>query len=376
MTATKARPHGVMRYGSKMGIHARRSELSNRKRTARRSPSAIDLFAGCGGLTQGLKDAGFRVLGAVEIDPLAVATYKANHPYVSVWSKNIQRVTAPQMLHQLNLEKGELDLLAGCPPCQGFSSIRCLNGGREIYDKRNDLIRDFLRLAKGLSPKTIMLENVPGLWRDQRLAGFRHELEKLGYHVKAGIRDAQNFGVPQRRQRVIVIAGLGRRIKWAPKSRHIHTVRKALRKVPPPNSSEDLMHDSQDNRSIRIRNLIARVPKNGGSRDDLPHRYKLECHRRCNGFKDVYGRMAWDKVAPTITGGCFNPSKGRFLHPEEDRAITLREAAILQGFPHDYLFPKIPGKTAVAEMIGNALPPEFVRRHAVQIKKALTQPDN
>ncbi|MCL6560156.1 MAG: DNA cytosine methyltransferase, partial [Firmicutes bacterium] len=110
--------------------------------------------------------------------------------------------------------------------------------------------------------------------------------------------------------------------------------------------------------------LIRRIPKNGGSRTDLPEEYRLACHKRCNGFKDVYGRMAWDDVAPTITGGCFNPSKGRFLHPEEDRAITMREAALLQGFPRRYKFPATDNKSAVAWMIGNALPPPFIAAHA------------
>ena len=101
-------------------------------------------------------------------------------------------------------------------------------------------------------------------------------------------------------------------------------------------------------------------------------KYQLKCHRKCNGFKDVYGRMAWDNVAPTITGGCCNPSKGRFLHPEEDRAISLREAALLQSFPPDYDFSLRRGKFAAAQMIGNALPPEFIRRHATKLAEHLS----
>ena len=113
------------------------------------------------------------------------------------------------------------------------------------------------------------------------------------------------------------------------------------------------------------------IPHNGGSRKDLPEEYWLNCHKKCNGFKDVYGRMAWDDLAPTITGGCFNPSKGRYLHPEENRAITMREAALLQGFPRDYNFPIVTNKSALAMMIGNALPPPFVKAHAISIKDAL-----
>jgi DNA (cytosine-5)-methyltransferase 1 len=117
--------------------------------------------------------------------------------------------------------------------------------------------------------------------------------------------------------------------------------------------------------------LIRRIPKNGGSRSDLPEEDQLDCHKRCNGFKDVYGRMAWGEVSPTITSGCFNPSKGRFLHPEEDRAITMREAALLQGFPRRYKFPTTDNKSAIALMIGNALPPPFIAAHARCIVKSI-----
>ena len=342
---------------------------------------AIDLFAGCGGLTLGLQKAGFQVVGAVEIDPLAVATYKENHRDVVVWGGirkggilegDIRELKPRNMLRKLKLKKGQLDLLAGCPPCQGFSSIRRLNGGREVRDERNDLIHDFLRLVRGLRPKAVLLENVPGLWGDHRLDKFQEELEKEGYLVTVGIRDAQYFGVPQRRRRVILMATRnGEKVRWARKSRVTRTVRKAISGFPAPNSGKDALHNIGENRTLRVQNIIACVPKNGGGRDDLPHHYKLRCHKKFSGFKDVYGRMAWDKVAPTITGGCHNPSKGRFLHPEENRTITMREAAVLQGLPRRYKFPNTRSKTAIAEMIGNALPPEFVSRHAAQIKRAL-----
>lgn len=110
--------------------------------------------------------------------------------------------------------------------------------------------------------------------------------------------------------------------------------------------------------------LIRRIPKDGGSRTDLPHGDQLACHQKFDGFKDVYGRMAWQKPAPTITSGCINPSKGRFIHPDANRAITLREAAILQGFPASYRFDMTQGRYRVARMIGNAFPPEFAEHHA------------
>jgi DNA (cytosine-5)-methyltransferase 1 len=121
-----------------------------------------------------------------------------------------------------------------------------------------------------------------------------------------------------------------------------------------------------------MKKLMNMIPRNGGSRADLPDHYRLACHRKCDGFKDVYGRMSWDCVAPTITTGCFNPSKGRFLHPRLNRAITMREAALLQGFPKRYRFPKPESKIAVAAMIGNALPPPFIAAHARKIRAALS----
>jgi DNA (cytosine-5)-methyltransferase 1 len=129
-----------------------------------------------------------------------------------------------------------------------------------------------------------------------------------------------------------------------------------------------------EKRAGTVLKLIRDIPKDGGSRGDLPRARQLRCHKKSDGFSDIYGRMAWKKVAPTITSGCFNPSKGRFLHPESDRAITMREAALLQGFPRDYSFALSYGKQAIALMIGNALPPEFIRRHALEIHGALTTP--
>jgi DNA (cytosine-5)-methyltransferase 1 len=122
-----------------------------------------------------------------------------------------------------------------------------------------------------------------------------------------------------------------------------------------------------EKRSDKVKEIIRLIPKNGGSRLDLGAENQLKCHQKCDGFKDIYGRMAWDDVAPTITGGCFNPSKGRFLHPTKNRTVTLREAALLQTFPTTYFFSLRRGKSSAAQMIGNALPPEFIRRHATRI---------
>jgi DNA (cytosine-5)-methyltransferase 1 len=165
--------------------------------------------------------------------------------------------------------------------------------------------------------------------------------------------------------------GLHQRIPFGSPAKSRKTVRDTIARLPLAGSSGDKLHDITERRSARIKALIKKIPKDGGGRTDLPYKYQLDCHKRCNGFKDIYGRMAWDAVSPTITSGCFNPSKGRFLHPEEDRAITLREAALLQGFPHRYKFPITTNKSAVALMIGNALPPELIRRHAKSVFQTL-----
>lgn len=332
---------------------------------------AVDLFSGCGGLTLGLKQAGFCVVGAVEIEHLAADTYRANHPEVHLWNQDVRRLTAPQILRQLDLERGELDLLAGCPPCQGFSAMRRLNGARRVRDIRNDLVFEILRLAKGLRPKAVMLENVPGLAKNDRLARLKVELKKLGYVVNADVQDAQKYGVPQRRRRLILVAGYRMEIPFAAPTKRVKTVRQAFARLTPSIEKHDVLHNLPEVRSQKVKALIKRIPKNGGSRGDLGVKNQLECHKKCDGFHDVYGRMRWNDVAPTITGGCCNPSKGRFLHPSKNRNISLREAALLQSFPPSYYFSVEGGKFAAAQMIGNALPPEFIRRHALQIVKGL-----
>lgn len=332
---------------------------------------AIDLFSGCGGLSLGLERAGFDVIGAVEIDSLAVETYGVNHPDVHVWHRDIRDVSVTEVRCQLGIRPGELELLAGCPPCQGFSAMRCLNGARRVHDKRNELIFEFLRFVRGLRPRAIMLENVPGLARNARLRKFRDALRKLGYTVAVEVKDAQHYGVPQRRRRLILVGCRGAAVPFARYARHKRTVRDAFRKLTPQRAARDALHKLPERHSPRITEMLRRIPKDGGSRADLGKRWQLECHRRCDGFKDVYGRMCWSDVAPTITGGCCNPSKGRFLHPSANRTITLREAALLQSFPPTYYFSLRRGKYPAAEMIGNALPPEFIRRQALEVAKVL-----
>lgn len=339
-----------------------------------RKPRAIDLFSGCGGLTLGLKQAGFRVIGAVENSDLAVKTYQANHPGVHVWPRDIRKVSVAEVRRKLKLRPRELELLAGCPPCQGFSTITTLNGNKRSRDDRNDLVLQFMRFVRGLKPKAIMLENVPRLAKNRRLKQMLAELKRLGYECNPGVLNAADYGVPQRRRRFILLAGRRIEIPFAREARTQPLVRDAIRQLSK-RARKHPLHNYKERRSNKVMKRIKRIPANGGSRFALGKRNQLPCHKDFDGFKDIYGRMSWGEVAPTITTGCFNPSKGRFLHPRNHRAITLREAALLQSFPKSYVFLLDNGRIAAAEMIGNALPPEFVRRHARQIIRMLEASD-
>ncbi len=337
-------------------------------------PIAIDLFSGCGGLTTGLKLAGFRVAAAVECEPGALEAYEANHDEVEhVYRQDIREVTGRQMLDDLELERGQLDLLAGCPPCQGFSRMRTLNRGEAVDDPRNDLVCEYLRLVAAMLPRALLFENVPGLADDSRFRDLLRVIRDLGYAAVDEVHNAANFGVPQRRRRLIMLAIRGARVAMPTVLAACErpTVRNVIQGLPRPGMSGDPAHDVTETRRPRIAKLIRKIPHDGGSRRDLGPEHELDCHKQCDGFYDVYGRMSWDDVSPTITSGFVNPSKGRFLHPEQDRCVTPREAALLQTFPPDYVFPIARGKYAVAAMIGNAFPPELARRHARAIAEAL-----
>ena len=336
--------------------------------------TAIDLFSGAGGLSQGLKQAGFNVVGAVESVPTYAESYQMNHPKTNLKLSDITKIDPVAYMDELGLKVGELDLLAGCPPCQGYSTIGTRNRGQQ-NDPRNELVYEVLRFALAFQPKTIMMENVPALANDPRLSSLREQLEQLGYKIDVKVLRMTHYGVPQARRRMIM---LGSRLgdvevaKVEIDSENMRTVRDAISILPPAGTSSDLLHVSDESRrSDKVKKLISLVPKNGGSRMDLPEEYQLECHKRTTGFRDVYGRMSWDQPSPTITGGCNNPSKGRFLHPEENRVITLREAALLQTFPSDYKFSFKSGKSSIAMMIGNALPPAFIEYHARNLMKHL-----
>lgn len=337
--------------------------------------AAIDLFAGVGGLSTGLRSAGFSVRAAVEIDPTAASTYSTNHKSTSVIVDDIRNVTGHALLAAARLNVGELALLTGCPPCQGYSTLRTRRKSAAVNDPRNELIFEFLRIAREVRPRAVLLENVPGLANDERFKAFCDSLRLEGYTVDFAKIDAQNFGVPQRRVRLVLLAMLERSLpkNWSESTSRLRaTVRDAIGSLAAAGTSGDPLHDAPERRSERTLRLIEATPLNGGSRSSVDESMRLSCHLRSNGYSDVYGRMRWDAPAPTITSGCNNPSKGRFLHPEEHRAITLREAALLQSFPIRYSFDLRRGKEQVAVQIGNAFPPKMILPIARRIRRALS----
>lgn len=336
--------------------------------------TAIDLFCGSGGVSLGLRHAGFNVLGAVDFDKSACETYRTNHPDVLLLEEDIQKVS-PEQFEKL-IEK-QLDLLAICAPCQPFSSQ---NKIRSSHDTRKELILAAIPFVKKLKPKAIFVENVPGLKRNSVFDQFIASLKKLGYSVSEPLKlNASHLGVPQRRTRMVMIAtnGISLEVASTLPKRKPKTVRSVIGELPPPTigmtgNAVDSLHFARRHSPLNIERL-RHIPKDGGGRDALPLHLQLECHKNntASSFSDTYGRMKWDDVAPTLTTGCTDITRGRFAHPEQNRAITLREAARLQSFPDTYQF--VGGVSAISAQIGNAVPPEMMRTIGRALRKALRE---
>jgi DNA (cytosine-5)-methyltransferase 1 len=319
---------------------------------------SIDLLSGVGGLTSGMHRAGFKTEMAFELDELASKAYNLNHKKTKVITKDIREVDLQEI--KMNLGGKTIHLLAGCPPCQGFSSIRRLNKPNPVKDDRNGLINEYVRFIKELMPYTFMMENVPGLALDNSFHRARKVLEKLGYYVDHQVVNVKDYGVPQSRKRLVMVGSRLGSLKVAEPINKKVTVREVIGSLSLPEKTDDSLHKIFPTHTPKVQERIRLTPKNGGSWKDLPEKYILKCHKGENvGFNDVYGRLRWDDYSSTITGGCLNPSKGRFLHPEQDRCISAREAALLQSFPMKYKFPIDAPRSSLALMIGNALPPRF-----------------
>lgn len=335
---------------------------------------AIDLFSGGGGLTLGLKQAGFVVSAAVEFDKHASATYSANHPETVLYCKDIRGVSGAELISTSPTSK--IDLIAACPPCQSFSS---LTSKYKNKDTRDELIKEFARIVREVMPATIMMENVPGLTKKgaHLFDPVIEELESLGYLITYDVLDVVDYGIPQRRRRLVVLGSLTSKLK-IPAPTHCEfsdgtlstweTVRAAISKMPEPMTLADTRAvggpkelDWNVVRNLAPQNMARlKAIEAGASRTSLPKALRPECHKNNSGFSNVYGRMSWDKPSPTITGGCTTLSKGRFGHPSKLRTISVREAAALQSFPSDYIF-DTEFIDRACTMIGNALPPKFAK---------------
>lgn len=351
------------------------ADVMNRNRIC--WPTVVDLFSGCGTVTAGLKKRHFRVVAAVDIDPVACQTYRRNHKTTYLIQEDIRNVD-PETIRRKALGPLPLDMLVVCAPCQPFSNQnRYKNSG----DSRKELILESVRFVKALRPRLIMFENVPGL-AGESFAGILVKLvarlSALGYVCGKPTKiNAADYGVPQRRHRCILFATCGQEPPKLPAATTPQGSRstvaealKGLRQLATGQADEsDSLHFSRNHNAIALQRL-AHIPKNGGSRLSLPPHLVLDCHKGQKGYPDVYGRMRWTDIAPTLTTGCTDVTRGRFAHPEEDRAITLREAARLQTFPDHYSFAGNAGE--IATQIGNAVPMKMIEIIAPVIRRALT----
>ncbi|RXE86241.1 DNA cytosine methyltransferase [Pseudoalteromonas sp. A757] len=386
--------------------------------------TAIDLFAGAGGFSLAAHEAGFNLLAAVEFDDHAANTYQENivkrlKTSARVYAQDINQLDIMSFMSELGLSSGELDLLLGGPPCQGFSTHRIKNSGGN--DPRNRLLVKYFDFVEHLRPKVFLVENVPGLlWprHEKHLNKFLKLAREHRYRVISDgplIINARDYGVPQNRRRAFILAVRDDiaidGFMWPPIPSHVKpdfdkplaknvwksasTVfekppKKVLNKLIP--RMQKVLDWDKDKSTRVIESLTFGAPLPDGdwcnrhmvhkpfmverfkdtelmgSRDEHP--YTLKCHENgYAGHKDVYGRMFFHTPSNTITTGCHNPSKGRFLHPWENHGITLRHAARLQTFPDEFQF--IGGVMAASRQIGNAVPVLLGKALITPIKESL-----
>lgn len=351
-------------------------------------PTVLDLFSGIGAGSLGFQRAGYRVAGAVDIDPYASQVYERNFGVAPIVG-DLREITGSQILKKIGLQQGQVDVCVGCPPCQAFSSLRSTTLRSGQRDRRKSLVSVYADRISEILPKVVVLENVSGLARGRNrkyLIRFLSRMKRLGYRCSFDVLQSADYGTPQLRKRLVLIGtrsedpamplpthgcqgSMSGRKPW-------RTVRDAISDLPRlregERSKDDPLHASSDHRESVMR-IIRNIPKDGGDRFDLPRELWLPCHRRIDedggrhnrSGKNVYGRMRWDAPAPTITTRSVTPAGGRFIHPDQDRGMTLRESARLQTIPDDFA---IEGKkTQIATWIGNAMPTELAEAIAEHV---------
>jgi DNA (cytosine-5)-methyltransferase 1 len=321
--------------------------------------SAVDLFCGAGGLTRGLLDSGIKVVAGYDIDPACQYAYEANNKGASFHLQSVADLNSADL--EAHYPAGHVRVLVGCAPCQPFSKYT--QGCDTSTDAKWGLANEFSRLVSALKPEVVSMENVPEIQRHAVFQQFVERLKHSGYHVSFSEAYGPDYGVPQQRRRLVLLASLlGEIALLKPRQVSNITVRSAIAHLPALKAgeqSDDPMHRACRLSPLNLRRIKASRP--GGCWRDWPSDLVANCHRTEMGknYPSVYGRMEWDAPAPTITTQFFGFGNGRFGHPEQDRAVTLREGAILQSFPPDYCFIP-PGSEAsfatLGRLIGNAVP--------------------
>lgn len=320
---------------------------------------AVDLFCGVGGLTHGLTKAGLDVRLGVDLDPACRYPMETNND-----CKFLEADVGDLLPSDVQAAFGNasITLLAGCAPCQPFSSYS-QSAKREAPHGDWDLLRSFSRLVLAVSPTLVTMENVPPLMKQEIFKDFVADLRNAGYEVDFKVVDGRNIGLPQRRQRLVLVASKLGPIVIPDAEKPPATVRDAIADLPPLSAGSfdpnDPLHAAASLSPLNLSRI--RHSKPGGTWRDWPKELVAACHTRKSGatYPSVYGRMEWDQPAPTMTTQCYGFGNGRFGHPEQDRAISLREAAMIQSFPKDYAF--VQNSSAInfntlGRMIGNAVP--------------------
>lgn len=333
---------------------------------------AVDFFCSGGGMSYGMQKAGIDIVGGIDIDLTCKTTYEANIKNAKFIHADIFDFKVDKLKGQLNITKNDDNLIfIGCSPCQYWSIMRT-NKNKAVRSKK--LLLEFLRFIKYYKPGYIIVENVPGILRNRqesRLNKFIATLEKNGYQVNYSIVDISDYGVPQSRKRFALLANrVGKELSLpTAKKGKKRTVREIIGdstrfpKIPAGHKdSTAFLHTTAGLSETNIKRL-KKTPKDGGTRSAWANTIlQLETYKQNKvNFSDTYGRMSWDKPAPTITTKFFSISCGRFAHPVQNRAISLREGAALQTFPNTYRFlgPSIAG---IARIIGNAVPPLYAKQ--------------
>ena len=327
----------------------------------------------------GLKKAGFNVVAGVELNPKVAKTYEANNPGAQLIVKDIRQVTGAEILKLTKLDS--IDLVAGCPPCQGFSK---LTDKYHRTDSRNGLVLEMARIIAELNPRMVMMENVPGLATRGKaiLNKFMERLKAMGYCMNKDVLQMADYGVPQSRNRLVLLAGKGFEIPLPIPTYSIKggkggelkpwlTLEDAIKGMPNPVTlSKANSSGGPKNFNWHVISDLTELNKNrlnalnqGGSRKGLPKKLRPKCHETNDGFKNVYGRLSWTQTPPTMTSGFTRLSMGRFGHPDELRTLSVREAALIQTFPMSYKFETEFMSTA-CELVGNALPCVFATKVA------------